>query len=243
MQSAKRQGGGGATSIFSVRPNPNAASSSSSISSSSPKRQSKLPLQKRSREAALQQSADQLRALCPDRKIRDQRTIDEIQRDIKARKNPPVHEKDKAQTNGRSAGDLATKPRGAGPIHGQPKPSGAAPARTRPRASSDSSSSTSSSSSSSSPPPARKKPRAGGKSDISSMIQDIFRRPGRPALPQRDIDSDSDGSDDMEAGYSDVQEEERRAIAIARREDEIAEREERERRERKERLKKERAKA
>lgn len=46
----------------------------------------------------------------------------------------------------------------------------------------------------------------------------------------------------MEAGLSDVEEEERRAIRIARREDELAEKEERERREKKEKLRKEREK-
>lgn len=47
----------------------------------------------------------------------------------------------------------------------------------------------------------------------------------------------------MEAGLSDVEEEERRAIRIARREDEIAEKEERERKEKKERLRRERERA
>jgi protein SPT2 len=44
----------------------------------------------------------------------------------------------------------------------------------------------------------------------------------------------------MEAGLSDVEQEERRAIMIARREDELAEREERERKARKEKMRKER---
>jgi protein SPT2 len=44
----------------------------------------------------------------------------------------------------------------------------------------------------------------------------------------------------MEAGLSDVEEEEQRALRVARREDELAEREERERKARKEKLRKER---
>jgi protein SPT2 len=54
--------------------------------------------------------------------------------------------------------------------------------------------------------------------------------------------SDDEDGDDMEAGLDDVEAEERRAAAIARREDEAAEREERERRERKEKLKREKEK-
>ena len=75
---------------------------------------------------------------------------------------------------------------------------------------------------------------------VSAMIQELFRRPGAGGQGGRKaVYSDSE-SDDMEAGLSDVEEEEARAIRIARREDELAEREERERKARKERLKRER---
>jgi protein SPT2 len=68
------------------------------------------------------------------------------------------------------------------------------------------------------------------------MIQEIFKRPGQ----QKRVYADSESDTDMEAGLSDVEEEEMRAIRIARREDELADREERERRVRKEKLKRER---
>jgi len=71
------------------------------------------------------------------------------------------------------------------------------------------------------------------------MIQELFRRPGGQGGPRKAVYSDSE-SDDMEAGLSDVEEEEQRAIRIARREDELAEREERERKARKEKLRRER---
>lgn len=75
---------------------------------------------------------------------------------------------------------------------------------------------------------------------VSAMIQELFRRPGTGGQGGRKaVYSDSE-SDDMEAGLSDVEEEEARAIRIARREDELAEREEKERKARKERLKRER---
>jgi protein SPT2 len=61
----------------------------------------------------------------------------------------------------------------------------------------------------------------------------MFRRPDRG--PVREYDDDS-GSD-MEAGLSDVEMEEKRALKIARREDEEAEREENARREAKEKMK------
>jgi protein SPT2 len=56
----------------------------------------------------------------------------------------------------------------------------------------------------------------------------------------RPVYSDEESGSDMEAGLSDVEEEEKRAIRIARREDELAETEERERRARKEKLRLER---
>ncbi len=74
---------------------------------------------------------------------------------------------------------------------------------------------------------------------MSAQIQAIFRRPGRPE-PRRYADSDA--SSDMEAGLSDVELEEQRTARIARKEDELAGREERERRLAKERSKKERMK-
>lgn len=74
---------------------------------------------------------------------------------------------------------------------------------------------------------------------VSAMIQELFRRPGGQGGQRKAVYSDSE-SDDMEAGLSDVEEEEQRAIRIARREDELAEREERERKARKEKLRRER---
>jgi protein SPT2 len=72
------------------------------------------------------------------------------------------------------------------------------------------------------------------------MIQELFRRPDRPPPRRVYSDEDSGSGSDMEAGLSDVEEEEQRALRVARREDELAEREERERKARKEKLRKER---
>lgn len=77
---------------------------------------------------------------------------------------------------------------------------------------------------------------------ISATIQALFRRPGAGAPPpRRYADSDEEGSDDMEAGYSDVELEERRTTQIARREDEEALKEEERRKREKERWRRERA--
>ena len=77
--------------------------------------------------------------------------------------------------------------------------------------------------------------------NYSSVIQSIFRRGPPPPSRGREVYSDEDDfSDDMEAGLDDIEEEDRRASRIGRREDDIAEREEKERKERKERMKRER---
>ena len=254
MQSAKKAAG---TSIFSTRPqikqNGHGLTSTSSSSNGSAMHASKasssrLPASKApvrpvsggGRKGKGPADVADLRALCPDRTNRDQRTIDEIQRDIKARKagTTPV-------------GTKPTTSPGKGQAHDRQNPSTLKTQRQSPnkrppaRRRSYSASSVSTSDSDSSIQPTRKKSRpdighgAGkGKTDISSMIQDLFRRPGRPP-PTARYDSDSEGSD-MEAGLSDVEEEERRAISIARKEDMLAEKEERERRERKEKLRRER---
>lgn len=236
MASVKRSSG--ASSVFSVRP-PTTHAQQSGPSSPAPLRappSKGAPMKQTTlgRKGKHQPGKEDLRALCPDRGSRDQRTIDEIQRDIKARKNPSSTSTSRSPKPDRNR--IAPTPMNGRTGPGSIRP----PARRR------SPSTSSSASSSSTDVPARKRPRPGesgggsNKPNISSMIQDIFRRPGRPTPLQ--YDSDSEGSD-MEAGYSDVEEEERRAVRIARREDEMAEKEERERKEKKERLRKEREKA
>jgi hypothetical protein len=66
----------------------------------------------------------------------------------------------------------------------------------------------------------------------------MFRRPG--AAPKRYDDVYSDEDSDMEAGLDDVEMEERRTAAIARREDMLAEQEEKAKRAAKEKAKRER---
>lgn len=88
----------------------------------------------------------------------------------------------------------------------------------------------------------RRRPPSPDPHSISATIQALFRRPGAGAPPpRRYADSDDDGSDDMEAGYSDVELEERRTTKIARKEDEEALKEEERRRKEKERWRRERA--
>ncbi|WVQ72563.1 hypothetical protein IAR50_002121 [Cryptococcus sp. DSM 104548] len=167
---------------------------------------------------------DELRKLCPDRDTRDRRSVDEVARDLKAKRSkatfPPV------MSTARSLG------------------SSKSPAISPKRRRSPSSESVDSDDSIVSPPPKRRQgyleepPR----SMISAEIQALFRRPG--GAPQRRYDDDfSDSSSDMEAGLEDVEGEERKAARAARMEDEAAEREEREHRARKEALKKQRMKA
>ncbi|KLT44894.1 hypothetical protein CC85DRAFT_310925 [Cutaneotrichosporon oleaginosum] len=180
-----------------------------------------------------------LRKLCPDRDSRDRRTVDEIQRDIRARKGvtsgvasatsskpssagPPRDSKDLERNRAR---DRRSPPRAAGKIRRRsPSLSG-----------SDSDSSTA---------PRKRHAIAGPNFDgdapasraaVSALIQGMFSR-GRP---QRRYDDESDGSD-MEAGLSDIDSEEKRAAKIARREDMEEERLEAERRAAKERAKRQR---
>lgn len=256
MQSAKRTAG---SSIFSMRPNPPSPGQSSSytphVSQSSTSRLP-TPAPRRANGVGMKgkgpADTSDLRALCPDRGSRDQRTIDEIQRDIKLKRSNGVSQLEPAP---QMTSDLRYKK-----VHPHdnkdrmilPSPrSRTTSSNIRPPARRRSpSTSSSSSSSDSSEAPSRKKSKSGTgnngghkssnrDSNISSMIQDMFRRPGRPATARNQYDSDSEGSD-MEAGLSDVEEEERRAVYIARREDELAEKEERARKEKKDRMKRER---
>lgn len=182
---------------------------------------------------------EELRKLCPDRDTRDLRSIDEIHSAIKSRNHPP------APAPGAAGNRVKAKPppipTSARPVSGGAK-SSSKPQPTR-RNRSPSSSSTSSYES--------ERPRKRYRDDddlhemsqaaVSAQIQALFRRPG--GAPRRYADEYSDdGSSDMEAGIDDVEQEERRTAAIARREDELAEREEKERRLAKERAKKERMK-
>ena len=77
---------------------------------------------------------------------------------------------------------------------------------------------------------------------ISAEIQALFRRPGAaPARRYNDNDSESGIESDMEAGFSDVEEEELRAGQIARREDMLAEKDEAERKRKKDLMRRQRA--
>ena len=186
-----------------------------------------------------------IRKLCPDRETRDRRTIDEIQKDIIARRTGTV-----PRAKSTSPSGAVDKPPKAKPKP-PPIPSTARPAQSARPDPSDSSrrrarsfSASSASTTSSSNPPRKKYREKSPEHDmnasrVSAEIQAFFRRPGR-APPRRFADSDSEGSSDMEAGLSDVEAEERRTAAIARREDEMAEREEKERKAAKERAKRER---
>jgi protein SPT2 len=210
MESAKR---GKATSIFSVKSNnpppPQRVVSTSSAGKGKGK--------------GKEVGHTDLRALCPDRGNRDNRSIDQIQKDIKARKlGAGVKEVKRSKSPDKPS---ISKP---------PRPGvSSSSSRRRPSPSP----STSTSSSEDEAPRKRVKPDD-DRTKVSAMIQELFRRPGGQG-GRKAVYSDSE-SDDMEAGLSDVEEEEARAIRIARREDELAEREERERKARKERLKRER---
>lgn len=181
---------------------------------------------------------DGLRVLCPDRTTRDRRTIDQIQKDIKARKGiSDTTEKRKSSSRTSQSRSPVKQDR---PISRLVPPNGTRDVKRR-RSPSTSDSYESDSEDDRRPRKSRgrEKPDPVDHSQVSAMIREMFQRPGRPA-PARYADSD-DGSD-MEAGLSDVEEEERRAAAIARREDERAEREEKERKAAKEKAKKERLK-
>ena len=168
-----------------------------------------------------------MRKLCPDRDTRDRRSIDEIQKDIKARKKGAEPEPLPARV----------KPKPP-PIPTTARP----PPGTTPNRRQRSPSSSSTSSYELDRPRKRYRDEAQfselSQAQVSAEIQALFRRPGMAQRKYVDDFSD-DGSSDMEAGLSDVEEEERRTAAIARREDEIAEREERERKLAKERAKRE----
>jgi protein SPT2 len=211
MESAKR---GKSTSIFSVKSN----------NPPPPQRVSSTPSAGKGKGKAKEVGHTDLRALCHDRGNRDNRSIDQIQKDIKARKlGAGVKEVKRSRSPDKSS---TSRP---------PRPGVSSSSRRRPSPSP----STSTSSSEDEAPRKKVKPDD-DRTKVSAMIQELFRRPGTGGQGGRKaVYSDSE-SDDMEAGLSDVEEEEARAIRIARREDELAEREERERKARKERLKRER---
>jgi protein SPT2 len=172
-----------------------------------------------------------MRALCPDRGSRDNRTIDQIQRDIKARKSGSMAGSAiKGDKRSRSPDKKIPAPTYTSRLPNRPNPISSS---SRRRLSPTPSTSTSSEDEA---PRKRIKPDD-DRTKVSAMIQELFKRPGQP---QKRVYSDSESDTDMEAGLSDVEEEEQRAIRIARREDELAEREERERKARKEKLRRER---
>ena len=217
MESAKR---GKATSIFSVKSNNPPSPQQRIVSTTSGGK---------GKGKGKEVGHTDLRALCPDRGSRDNRSIDQIQKDIKARKlGPGVKEAKRSRSpDKRTSIPSTSRP----PV----RPAASSSSRRRPSPTP----STSTSSSEDEAPRKRVKPDD-DRTKVSAMIQELFRRPGTGGQGGRKaVYSDSE-SDDMEAGLSDVEEEEQRAIRIARREDELAEREERERKARKERLKRER---
>ena len=235
MESAKRSG---ATSIFSVKSNQHAGPSRVSsghtgnrLSNSSHTQIGNGVKGKGKGQNGLRGDGD-LRALCPDRGQRDNRTIDQIQRDIKARKAGAI-----VSLNG----DKRTKSKSPDkkPSSTPTKPGIRPPSRPSKRPPSPTPSTSSESTVSYDGGRSRKKPKRNDeKTKVSAMIQELFRRPDRP--PPRPVYSDEESGSDMEAGLSDVEEEEQRALRVARREDELAEREERERKARKEKLRRER---
>lgn len=174
---------------------------------------SKVPPKAVVKKGGLKRNVDVsgLRKLCPDRDSRDQRTIDEIQRDIRARR----------ATSGTSTPrEAEAAPPRKLPREMPREPPGRVRQR-RPVSSSDSESDLSDT------PPPRKRPRDRSppfkepdRATVSALIQGMFNRGRAP----RNYTADSDDSD-MEAGLDDVLQEEKRAAAIARREDQEAERE------------------
>ncbi|WWC89389.1 uncharacterized protein L201_004312 [Kwoniella dendrophila CBS 6074] len=233
---------------------------------------------------ANQAKMDGLRTLCPDRATRDRRSIEEIQRDIKAKrglgqngsgdispvptlssqtqqrtgngKSPPKREgRDRSPIRGKPSSSSSIIPKWSSSISRNPVASSSLskirqedrqrPIKRRPSSSTSGDSSDSDSDSDNGRRPIKKKsysdPYGRGKSppirlnensshmDIRAEIQNLFRRPGAAPPRRRYEDEFSDsGSEDMEAGLSDVEEEERRTARIARREDELAEKQERE---------------
>ncbi|RXK36409.1 hypothetical protein M231_06311 [Tremella mesenterica] len=243
---------------------------------------------------------DGLQKLCPDREIRDRRTVDEIHRDIKARKTGSSSsitvDTSRERTESRSASPVKTKSKiiipstsksnlsptiskntsSLGNLNRQSQNDGEmkkassrsiSPPKTKLRIpiptsarplspdlkpvkrqrSSATDSETSESDSEDEEEDYGKRRRISNHSQkgvqlpsrdvISSEIQAIFRRPGRTPKP---VYEDEDSGSDMEAGFEDLEREERRAARIARLEDEQEERKEKERREAKLRAKRER---
>lgn len=200
------------------------------------------------RSRLMMNGKEELRKLCPDRDIRDRRSIDEISRDLKAKRL--FTDESSSQKNTRpltaSMSNLSIPPSKAR----EKRPISNPPSQKTRRYSLDESTDSESDSLPSSR--AKRHPKKRSRSPpnhlsepsaafISAEIQALFRRPGRPQPKYADDFSDA-SSDDMEAGLSDVEVEERRAAKIARLEDEAAEREEREHKLRKEALKKQRLK-
>ncbi|WVQ67734.1 uncharacterized protein L199_005939 [Kwoniella botswanensis] len=200
-----------------------------------------------------QAKIDGLRKLCPDRATRDRRTIEEIQRDIKAKKGgsgsvSPLPPLPSSAGKGKERSPIKINPTSStslpkSHISNSNKPPAKEISRPPKRRPSPSSSDSDSDSSSDSSPPRKKFDPYSRRSrsppvrlnehsshlDIRDEIQKLFRRPGASNRPTY-RDEYSDSGSDMEAGLSDVEEEERRTARIARREDELAEREEREHR-------------
>ncbi|KAL7421798.1 hypothetical protein Q5752_003569 [Cryptotrichosporon argae] len=205
-----------------------------------PRRGNKAILPKMGKAMRGKPGEDALRKLGANRAERDDRTLDEIQRDIRARKGgPSVERRDK----GASAGAAAGKHRGSPMKGGRGRsPPGKPPEGRRRRSPSDSASDSDDSSS----PRARKRRRSpalaedASRAEVSAVIRDLFRRPDRAPRPPVSAYDDDDSGSDMEAGLSDVEAEERRALRIARMEDEEDEAEERRRKEAKERARRER---
>ncbi|EIW70675.1 hypothetical protein TREMEDRAFT_68167 [Tremella mesenterica DSM 1558] len=203
---------------------------------------------------------DGLQKLCADREIRDRRTVDEIHRDIKARKtgssSGATMETSRSRTESRSVSPMKkassrsisppkTKLRIPIPTSARPLSPDLKPIKRQRSSAADSE--TSESDSEDEEEDSGKRRRISNHSPkgiqlpsrdvISSEIQAIFRRPGRTPKP---VYEDEDSGSDMEAGFEDLEREERRAARIARLEDEQEERKERERREAKLRVKRER---
>ncbi|KAK8864365.1 hypothetical protein IAR55_001612 [Kwoniella newhampshirensis] len=174
-----------------------------------------------------------LRKLCPDRSTRDRRTIEEIARDIKAKKDGIGSS---FQIQSREDGRMISPAKGSRPLgvtngavsmaksSSLPSTSAKVPlpnrddprltpssARRR-RRSSSSSSSSSSTSSKSSLPPAKKRYRSppvrltehSSAAAVSAEIQALFRRPGRPPPPPHRRGYGYD-DDDISDGSSDME--------------------------------------
>ncbi|EAL23555.1 hypothetical protein CNBA2020 [Cryptococcus deneoformans B-3501A] len=200
------------------------------------------------RSRLMMNGKEELRKLCPDRDVRDRRSIDEISRDLKAKRL--LTDESSPQKNSRPLTASMSKLSIPSSKAREKRPISNPPSEKRRRYSLDDS--TDSESESSSSRQAKRRPKKRSRSPpsqfsepsaafISAEIQALFRRPGRSGPKYADDFSDA-SSDDMEAGLSDVEIEERRAAKIARLEDEAAEKEEREHKLRKEALKKQKLK-